>query len=117
MGGGPKAKRSDREGNRRRRPYPARFPPERKALPGPRHAASEPSVQICQPIYNIKLSLFFLTDLVIRQGHLYTFYSLFFLALVQIGFLLPIGLLHRLWYYSVLLAGASAGIHFLVVSV
>jgi len=63
------------------------------------------------------ISLFFLTELVTSQGYYYTFYSLFFLALVFIGLLIPVGLMNRLWYYLIFITFEVAGIYFLVSSV
>ena len=65
----------------------------------------------------LNISLFFLTDLVIKFGYYYTFYSLLFLTIAAAGPLLPIGLLNRLWYYLVFLLSECIGIYFLVVSV
>ena len=47
----------------------------------------------------MNITLFFLTELVTKKGYYYTFYSIFFLCWVQLGTLLPLGLLNRLWYY------------------
>ncbi len=63
------------------------------------------------------ISLFFLTELVTTQGYYYPFYSLFFIALVFIGLLVPVGLFDRLWYYLVFVTFELAGIYFLVASV
>jgi len=63
------------------------------------------------------ISLFFLTELVTTQGYYYTFFSLFFLVLVFIGLLMPIGLMDRLWYYLIFIAFEVVGIYFLVSSV
>jgi disulfide bond formation protein DsbB len=65
----------------------------------------------------LNISLFFLTDLVTQQGYYYTFYSLICLAAVFLGPLLPFGLLGRLWYYLVFLAGELMGVYFLVASI
>ncbi|MFC1799230.1 hypothetical protein ACFLZL_05445 [Thermodesulfobacteriota bacterium] len=62
------------------------------------------------------ISLFFLTELVTRESYYYTFYSILFLGIVEIGLLLPVGLLNRLWYYLFFLISEFAGIYFLVVS-
>ncbi len=64
----------------------------------------------------LNISMFFLTDLVIKHGYYYTYYSLFFLALAATGPLMPIGLLNRLWYYLIFLISEVIGIYFLVVS-
>ena len=47
----------------------------------------------------LNITLFFLTELVTKKGYYYTFYSIFSLCWVQVGTLLPLGLLNRLWYY------------------
>lgn len=65
----------------------------------------------------LNISLFFLTDLVTRQGYYYTFYSLLFLSVAAIGSLLPFGLLNRLWYYMIFLLSEAVGVYFLVVSI
>jgi hypothetical protein len=65
----------------------------------------------------LNISLFFLTDLVTRQGYYYTFYSLICLAAAAIGPLLPFGLLNRLWYYLAFMASEFAGVYFLVASI
>ena len=65
----------------------------------------------------LNISLFFITDLVIKFGYYYTFYSLLFLSITATGPLLPIGLLNRLWYYLIFLLSECVGIYFLVVSV
>ena len=65
----------------------------------------------------LNISLFFITDLVTKYGYYYTFYSLFFLSLTAAGPLLPIGLLDRLWYYSLFLVSECVGVYFLVSSV
>ena len=64
----------------------------------------------------LNISMFFLTDLVTKYGYYYTYYSLFFLGVVAIGPLMPIGLLNRLWYYLIFLVSEAMGIYFLVVS-
>lgn len=65
----------------------------------------------------LNISLFFLTDLVTKQGYYYTFYSLICLAAASLGPLLPFGLLHRLWYYLAFMASEVAGVYFLVASI
>lgn len=64
----------------------------------------------------LNISMFFLTDLVIRHGYYYTYYSLSFLLLTAIGPLMGFGLLTRLWYYLVFVLSEVAGTYFLVVS-
>jgi hypothetical protein len=65
----------------------------------------------------LNISLFFLTNLVTKQGYYYTFYSLLCLAIASLGPLLPIGLLDRLWYYLVFMTSEMVGIYFLVTSI
>ena len=65
----------------------------------------------------LNISMFFVTELVTTAGYYYTFYSLFFLFLVFISLLLPLGLMDRLWYYAVFLIFESVGVFFLVSSV
>jgi hypothetical protein len=62
------------------------------------------------------LTLFFLTRLVVEKGYYYTFYSLFFLGLVALLLLLPLGLFRRLWFYLLCLVLEGIGILFLVSS-
>ncbi len=64
----------------------------------------------------LNISMFFLTDLVIRQGYYYTYYSLSFLALTVMGPLIGFGLLNRLWYYSIFVLSEMAGSYFLIAS-
>ena len=64
----------------------------------------------------LNISMFFLTDLVIRQGYYYTYYSLCFLLLTAVGPLIGFGLLTRLWYYSAFVLSEIAGSYFLVAS-
>jgi hypothetical protein len=64
----------------------------------------------------LNISLFFLTDLVIRQGYYDTYYSLLFLLLTAMGPLIGFGLLNRLWYYLIFVLSETAGSYFLVVS-
>ncbi len=65
----------------------------------------------------LNLSMFFVTELVTKQGYFYTYYSLLCLGIVHIGLIVPFGLLHRLWYYLIFLAFESIAIYFFVVSV
>ena len=64
----------------------------------------------------LNISLFFLTELVTRQGYYFTYYSLFFFGLVEALLLLPLGLMKRLWYYLLCLVFEAAGVYFLVTS-
>ena len=64
----------------------------------------------------LNISMFFLTDLVIKHGYYYTYYSLFFLAVTATGPLMPFGLLNRLWYYLIFVLSEAIGIYYLVVS-
>ncbi len=65
----------------------------------------------------LNISLFFVTELVTTQGYYYTFYSLFCLLFVQLGLILPLGMLNRLWYYSIFCFAELIAIYFLVSSV
>lgn len=65
----------------------------------------------------INISMFFLTEMVIKEGYYYTFYSLGLLLTVKIGLLIPLGLLNRLWYYCIFLAIEMLSIYFLVSSI
>lgn len=65
----------------------------------------------------LNISLFFVTELVTKQGYYYTYYSLFFLLLVKVGLLVPIGLLDRLWYYCIYLIFEFFAIYFLLSSI
>ena len=65
----------------------------------------------------LNISLFFVTELVAKQGYYYTYYSLFFLLLVKFGLLVPLGLLNRIWYYCVYLVFETWAIYFLVASI
>ncbi len=64
----------------------------------------------------LNISMFFLTDLVIRQGYYYTYYSLLFLIFTALGPLIGIGLMNRLWYYFLFVMCEFAGSYFLIVS-
>ena len=61
----------------------------------------------------LNISLFFLTELVTKQGYYYTYYSLLFLLIVEIGLIMPLGLLNRLWYYCIFLIFEFLGFYFL----
>ncbi len=65
----------------------------------------------------LNISLFFVTELVAKQGYFYTYYSLLLLIFVKIGLLFPLGLLNRLWYYCVYLVFETSAIYFLVASI
>lgn len=65
----------------------------------------------------LNISLFFVTELVTTKGYYYTYFSLFALLLVELGLLLPLGLLNRLWYYCIFLFAELIAIYFLVSSV
>ena len=65
----------------------------------------------------LNISMFFLTELVIKQGYYYTCYSLLLLLVVKIGLLFPTGLLNRLWYYFIFLTFELFAIYFLVSSI
>jgi len=65
----------------------------------------------------LNFSLFFVSELVIKQGYYYTYFSLFCLAIVKIGLLLPVGLLGKIWYYIIFLILEFVAIYFLASSV
>jgi len=65
----------------------------------------------------LNITLFFVTDLVIKQGYYFTIYSLILLTCVEIGLLLPLGLLDRLWYYCLWLVFEFIALYFLIASV
>ena len=62
-------------------------------------------------------SLFFLTELVTRDRYYYTHLSLGFLLIVHIALILPLGLLGRIWFYSLCLLLEFVSIYFFVVSI
>jgi hypothetical protein len=62
-------------------------------------------------------SLFFLTELVTRDRYYYTHLSLGFLLIVHIILILPLGLLNRIWFYSLCLLLEFGSIYFFVVSI
>ena len=62
-------------------------------------------------------SLFFLTELVTRDRYYFTHLSLGLLFIVHIILILPVGLLNRLWYYSLALLLEFISIYFFVVSI
>lgn len=65
----------------------------------------------------VNISMFFLTEMVIKKGYYYTFYSLGLLLTVKIGLLFPFGLLNRLWFYCFFLMFEIVGVYFLAVSI
>jgi hypothetical protein len=65
----------------------------------------------------LNISLFFVTELVSKQGYYYTYHSLFFLLFVKVGLLVPFGLLNRIWYYCIYLVFEIVTIYFLVASI
>ena len=65
----------------------------------------------------LNISLFFVTELVAKQGYYYTYYSLMLLIFVKFGLLVPLGLLNRIWYYSIFLALETGAIYYLVASI
>jgi hypothetical protein len=65
----------------------------------------------------LNISLFFLTELVTRQGYYYTYYSLAALLVVEFALLVPVGLAHKLWYYGVCLFWEGVALYFLISSV
>ena len=65
----------------------------------------------------MNISMFFLTEMVTKNGYYYTFYSLGLLFVVKLGLLLPFGLLNRLWYYCIFLVTEMAAAYFLISSI
>lgn len=65
----------------------------------------------------LNISLFFLTEMVTKNGYYYTFYSLGLLLIVKVGLLVPFGLLNRLWFYCVFLVAELFAVYFLVSSI
>jgi hypothetical protein len=65
----------------------------------------------------LNLSMFFVTELVTKQGYYYTYYSLFCLVVVQLGLIVPLGLLGRLWYYCIFLVFEFVAANFFIRSV
>jgi hypothetical protein len=65
----------------------------------------------------LNISFFFVTELVTKEGYYYTYYSLFLLLIVQMGLLLPLGLLNRLWYYCIYLMFEILAIYYVIASV
>ena len=65
----------------------------------------------------LNISLFFVTELVTREGYYYTYYSLCFLGAVSLGCLVPMPWVRRLGYYLVFLAMECGAAYFLCVSI
>ncbi|PIP39119.1 MAG: hypothetical protein COX19_08845 [Desulfobacterales bacterium CG23_combo_of_CG06-09_8_20_14_all_51_8] len=65
----------------------------------------------------MNISLFFLTEMVTKNGYYFTFYSLGLLLIVKVGLLVPFGLLNRLWFYCVFLVAELFAVYFLVSSI
>ena len=65
----------------------------------------------------LNFSLFFVSELVIKKGYYYTYFSLIFLVIVKVGLLLPFGLLNRIWYYTIFLMLECIAVYFLVSSI
>ncbi len=65
----------------------------------------------------LNISLFFVTELVTREGYYYTYYSLGFLSATVLGCLLPLGLTRRLLYYCMFLVFELAAMYFLTSSI
>jgi hypothetical protein len=65
----------------------------------------------------LNISLFFLTELVTRQGYFYTYSPLAALLVVAFGLLVPVGLAHKLWYDAFYLFWEGVALYFLVSSV
>jgi len=65
----------------------------------------------------LNISLFFVTELVTRQGYYYTYFSLLALLVVEFALLVPVGLVDKLWYYGICLVAEIIALYFLVSSV
>lgn len=65
----------------------------------------------------LNISLFFVTELVTRQGYFYTYFSLLALLAVEAALLVPVGLVDKLWYYGICLTAEFVALYFLVASV
>jgi hypothetical protein len=65
----------------------------------------------------LNISMFFVTELVTKQGYYYTYYSLLLLLLVKVGLLFPFGLLNRLWYYCIHLTLVIVAVYLVVSSI
>jgi hypothetical protein len=61
--------------------------------------------------------LFFVSRLVITDGYYYTYISIFCLATVKTGLLLPLGQLDNVLYYMISLLFEFIAIYFLAVSI
>ncbi len=56
----------------------------------------------------LNISLFFVTELVTREGYYYTYFSLLALFTVEFALLVPVGLVDKLWYYGIFLPQKSS---------
>lgn len=65
----------------------------------------------------LNISLFFLTALVTRQGYFYTYFSPAALLVVEMGLLVPVGPVDKLWYDAFYLGWEGVALYFLVSSV
>lgn len=65
----------------------------------------------------LNISLFFLTELVTRQGYDCTYDSLVALPAVEAALLVPVGLTDKLWYYACGLLGEIVALYFLIASI
>ena len=65
----------------------------------------------------LNISLFFVTELIIKENYYFTYYSIIFLGLGQIALLFPTGLLNRLWFYFLALFFHLIAIYFIIASV
>lgn len=65
----------------------------------------------------LNISLFFVTELVTRQGYYYTYFSLLALFAVEFALLVPVGLVDKLWYYGICLVAEIIALYFLFSSV
>jgi len=65
----------------------------------------------------LNISLFFVTELVTRQGYYYTYFLLLALFAVESALLVPVGLVDKLWYYRIFLAAEIIALYFLFSSV
>lgn len=65
----------------------------------------------------LNISLFFATELVTRQWYYDTYFSLVALLAVEFALLIPVGLMNKVWYYSICLTVESVALYFLVTSI
>lgn len=65
----------------------------------------------------LNISLFFVTELVTREGYYYTYFSLLALFTVEFALLVPVGLVDKLWYYGICLVAEIIALYFLFSSV